>query len=135
MAEKQSTNGKDHDPIGAFREMRDNYLDAWAKSMVETVNTDFAVFSKSGTPLYGPIPLNTLWGGFGGGCQVENDGDPVVAYDEKTVEAGGTWSIPTGTPHFVRGGTDGAVVLDIFAPTREEWKHLDAIAPASPNWP
>jgi len=40
MAEKQSTNGKDHDPIGAFREMRDNYLDAWAKSMVETVNTD-----------------------------------------------------------------------------------------------
>jgi len=40
MAEKQSTNGKDHDPMGAFREMRDNYLDAWAKSMVETVNTD-----------------------------------------------------------------------------------------------
>jgi hypothetical protein len=40
MAEKQSTNGKDYDPMGAFREMRDNYLDAWAKSMVETVNTD-----------------------------------------------------------------------------------------------
>src|SRR5438874_9579837 len=35
--------------------------------VVETVNTDFAVFSKSGTPLFGPIPLNTLWGGFGGG--------------------------------------------------------------------
>ncbi|HEV2699229.1 MAG TPA: hypothetical protein VGU90_14630 [Terriglobales bacterium] len=40
MAEKQATNGKDYDPIGAFREMRDNYLDAWAKTMVETVNTD-----------------------------------------------------------------------------------------------
>ena len=49
--------------------------------VVETVNTDFAVFSKTGTPLFGPIPLNTLWGGFGGGCQVENDGDPVVVYD------------------------------------------------------
>ena len=36
MAEKQSTNGKDYDPMGAFREMRDNYLDAWAKSMVNT---------------------------------------------------------------------------------------------------
>jgi quercetin dioxygenase-like cupin family protein len=58
-----------------------------------------------------------------------------VGNEEKTVEAGGTWSIPTGTPHFVRGGADGAVVLDIFAPTREEWKHLGAIAPASPNWP
>jgi len=58
-----------------------------------------------------------------------------VGNEEKTVEAGGTWSIATGTPHFVRGGAQGAVVLDIFAPTREEWKRLDAIAPASPNWP
>jgi hypothetical protein len=26
--------------MSAFREMRDQYLDAWAKAMVETVNTD-----------------------------------------------------------------------------------------------
>jgi quercetin dioxygenase-like cupin family protein len=58
-----------------------------------------------------------------------------VGNEEKTVEAGGTWSIPTGTPHFVRGGADGAVVLDIFAPIREEWQHLDAISAVSPNWP
>jgi hypothetical protein len=38
MADKQAANGKD--PVNAFREMRDNYLDAWAKAMVETVNTD-----------------------------------------------------------------------------------------------
>src|SRR5438105_4310028 len=48
---------------------------------VETVNTDFAVFDKSGAPLYGPVPINTLWSGFGGGCQTNNDGDPVVLYD------------------------------------------------------
>lgn len=40
MADQQTTNAKDYDPVGAFREMRDNYLDAWAKAMVETVNTD-----------------------------------------------------------------------------------------------
>jgi hypothetical protein len=40
MANPQSTNGKDYDPMSAFREMRDNYLDTWAKAMVETVNTD-----------------------------------------------------------------------------------------------
>ena len=40
MADQQATNGKDYDPIGAFREMRDSYLDAWAKAMVETVNSD-----------------------------------------------------------------------------------------------
>jgi hypothetical protein len=39
MPEQQS-NGKDYDPVSAFREMRDNYLDAWAKAMVESVNTD-----------------------------------------------------------------------------------------------
>src|SRR5262249_44190744 len=38
MADQQATNGKDHDLIGAFREMRDNYLEAWAKAMVETIN-------------------------------------------------------------------------------------------------
>ena len=32
-------------------------------------------------PLYGPVPINTLWSGFGGGCQTNNDGDPVVLYD------------------------------------------------------
>jgi len=40
MADQQSANGKDYDPMSAFREMRDQYLDAWGKVMVETVNTD-----------------------------------------------------------------------------------------------
>jgi unsaturated pyranuronate lyase len=57
-----------------------------------------------------------------------------VGSEEKTVQAGGTWNIPSHVPHFVKGGPDGAVVLDVFAPTREEWKALDAIA-AAPSWP
>jgi uncharacterized membrane protein len=48
---------------------------------VETVNTSFAVFDKSGTPLYGPVPINQIWSGFGGGCQTNNDGDPSAVYD------------------------------------------------------
>ena len=48
---------------------------------IQTVNSDFAIFSKTGTVLYGPVPLNTLWSGFGGDCQINNDGDPVVLYD------------------------------------------------------
>src|SRR5437868_6212990 len=48
---------------------------------VETVNTSFAIFNKSGTPIYGPVPFNQIWSGFGGGCQVNNDGDPTVVYD------------------------------------------------------
>lgn len=49
--------------------------------IVETVNSSFAVLNKAGTVLYGPAALNTLWSGFGGGCQTNNDGDPVVRYD------------------------------------------------------
>jgi len=48
---------------------------------VQIVNTDFAVFNKTGTALFGPVPINTLWSGFGGGCQTNNDGDPVAIYD------------------------------------------------------
>src|SRR6059058_2698077 len=45
------------------------------------VNTDFAVFDKSGAAILGPVPINTLWSNFGGGCETNNDGDPVVKYD------------------------------------------------------
>ena len=40
MAEEQATNGKSVDPMDTWRQMRDNYLDAWAKAMVEAVNSD-----------------------------------------------------------------------------------------------
>ena len=40
MGEEQGTQNKTYDPMNAFRDVRDSYLDAWAKAMVETVNTD-----------------------------------------------------------------------------------------------
>jgi len=49
--------------------------------IVETVNTDLAVFNKAGTAVYGPVAINTLWSGFGGGCATNNDGDATVSYD------------------------------------------------------
>ncbi len=48
--EQQAANGKPPDPMDAFREVRDTYLDAWAKAMVQTVNTD-AYAKTSGTVL------------------------------------------------------------------------------------
>jgi len=51
-------------------------------NFVEIVNQSFAIFNKSGTPIYGPVPTNTLWSGFGGGCQTNNDGDATVEYDK-----------------------------------------------------
>jgi hypothetical protein len=37
---KQAANGNESDPTAAFRSMRDTYLDAWAKAMVEAVNSE-----------------------------------------------------------------------------------------------
>jgi hypothetical protein len=52
-----------------------------ATQVVEIVNTGFAVFSKTGTVLFGPANTNTLFSGFGGSCQTTNDGDGIVRYD------------------------------------------------------
>lgn len=50
--------------------------------VVQVVNEAFAVFDKSTHSVsYGPVNTNTVWSGFGGGCQSNNDGDAVVRYD------------------------------------------------------
>ena len=48
---------------------------------VQMVNVSFTVFDREGELLYGPVDNNVLWGGFGGECQLQNDGDPIVRYD------------------------------------------------------
>ena len=50
MGDERATNGKDADPMAAFRDMRDTYLDVWSKTMVEAVNTE-AYAKASGTML------------------------------------------------------------------------------------
>jgi hypothetical protein len=48
---------------------------------MQTINTVFAIYSKTGTLLAGPSSMNLLFGGVtGSGC---NDGDPLILYDEQ----------------------------------------------------
>jgi hypothetical protein len=53
-----------------------------ATQYVQMVNSDFAVFSKSGAVLRTATPINQLWANAGGECAAHNDGDPVVVYDQ-----------------------------------------------------
>jgi len=48
---------------------------------VQTVNTAFEIWDKSGNVLLTARAINTLFSGFGGACQTQNSGDPVVNYD------------------------------------------------------
>ena len=49
--------------------------------VIQMVNSAFAIYDKKGTKLIGPAQINSLWKGFGGPCESDNDGDPVVRYD------------------------------------------------------
>jgi len=54
-----------------------------ATQYTQWVNAEFAVFNKTtGALIAGPTFGNALWAGFGGGCQTNNDGDPIVQYDK-----------------------------------------------------
>ena len=54
-----------------------------ATQFVQWVNESFAVFDKStGALVFGPAAGNTLWQGFGGPCEANNDGDPIAQYDK-----------------------------------------------------
>jgi quercetin dioxygenase-like cupin family protein len=48
---------------------------------------------------------------------------------------GGTWTIPANVPHEATAGPDGAVVIDVFAPTRADWSQFEPQAQRTPRWP
>jgi hypothetical protein len=61
----------------------DTNLAVGSTQVVQWVNESFAVFNKStGSVVLGPVAGNTLWSGFGGACQNDNDGDIIAQYDK-----------------------------------------------------
>ena len=53
-----------------------------SKQYVQTVNVTFAVYDKkTGARTLGPALMTSLWSGFGGLCETQNGGDPVVLFD------------------------------------------------------
>jgi hypothetical protein len=57
--------------------------DVGPNHVVVMSNLSFQIFNKTGTSVFGPAANNTLWAGFGGPCQTENAGDPVVLHDQQ----------------------------------------------------
>src|SRR5437588_1938595 len=50
---------------------------------VQMVNEGIQVFDKlTGTSLFGPVAITSIWSGFGGACQTGGNGDPIVEYDQ-----------------------------------------------------
>jgi quercetin dioxygenase-like cupin family protein len=58
-----------------------------------------------------------------------------VGEESRELRAGETWCIPSRVPHEVHAGPDGAVVVDVFAPAREDWLDAPRTPPRQPRWP
>lgn len=72
-----------------LRNPSDNSLAVGPDHIVQTVNSVMAIFSRkgkrydsTGKVLYGPVPTNNVFRGFGGACEKINNGDAVVRYDQ-----------------------------------------------------
>jgi hypothetical protein len=54
-----------------------------ATQYVQIVNEGYQVWNKStGASVLGPVGITTIWSGFGGVCESNGDGDPVLLYDQ-----------------------------------------------------
>jgi quercetin dioxygenase-like cupin family protein len=58
-----------------------------------------------------------------------------VGDDVRDLTAGGTWRIGPNVPHEVHVGSEGAVVIDVFAPVRADWRELERLGERPPLWP
>src|ERR1035437_2712585 len=61
---------------------RDPNGDVGPNHIIQSVNTQFQIWNKTGTSLYGPANLSTLWSDVPGPWVGTNDGDPIVLYDQ-----------------------------------------------------
>lgn len=73
----------------ALRNPSDNTLAVGPNHIVQIVNSRMAIFTKkgrqfdtTGKALYGAVPTNNIFRGFGGPCEQRNNGDAVVRYDQ-----------------------------------------------------
>jgi quercetin dioxygenase-like cupin family protein len=56
------------------------------------------------------------------GVLLEGSGTRTQGEEEIPVKAGDFWRTPGDVPHTFQAGPDGATVLDVFAPPREEYR-------------
>jgi quercetin dioxygenase-like cupin family protein len=58
-----------------------------------------------------------------------------VADETLYLGPGDTWTIPSDVPHEVNVGAEGAVVIDVFVPRREDWQDAERSEQRKLRWP
>jgi unsaturated pyranuronate lyase len=55
-----------------------------------------------------------------------------VGDERKALEPGATWVIPANVQHDVAVGPEGAWLVELFAPRRDDWGGLERLEPSAP---
>ena len=58
-----------------------------------------------------------------------------VGDETRDLGPGETWTIPSHVLHEATAGPEGATVIDVFAPVRQDWESLEAADGRRPRWP
>lgn len=58
-----------------------------------------------------------------------------IGGERRELGVGETYVIRGGVPHDAVAGPDGATVVDVFSPLREDWEALERLEASKPAWP
>jgi quercetin dioxygenase-like cupin family protein len=56
-----------------------------------------------------------------------------IGAEEKALQPGATWVIPAHVPHSVTSGPDGAALIEVFVPRRDDWADREVLEPRAPS--
>ena len=55
-----------------------------------------------------------------------------IGGESRDLTPGSTWVIPADVPHSVTAGPDGAFLIELFAPARDDWADREILEPRPP---
>ena len=69
------------------------------------------------------------------GICLQGSGTFTIDGETRDIGPGTTWRILGGLPHDLVVGPEGAVVIDVFTPVRDDWDDRPTVDGAAPRWP
>jgi unsaturated pyranuronate lyase len=69
------------------------------------------------------------------GLCITGSGRFTIDGETREIGPGSTWRILGGLPHDLVVGPEGAVVVDVFTPVRDDWDDRAVVPDATPRWP
>jgi quercetin dioxygenase-like cupin family protein len=58
-----------------------------------------------------------------------------IGSETRELGPGATWCIRADVPHAVVVGPDGALIVEVFSPTRDDWRAIKQEPPRPGRWP